>query len=108
MRVNVPSHNTYVTFPDATPHDVIERVLREGFGTKKEPEPVKSPEAPIEAPNSPVVEPGAKVDTEALTIPDDLQDLNGNKDRASSSNGQDLIDETMAEKEGYISQIEEA
>lgn len=68
MRVNVPSHNTYVTFPDGTPHEVIDKVLREKFGVKKAVEP----QLPTEAPNSPVVEPEAKVDSEALTIPDDL------------------------------------
>ena len=72
MRVNVPSHNTYVTFPDGTPHDMIDKVLREQFGTKKSPEPVKTSETPTEAPISPVVEPEAKVDSETLTIPDDL------------------------------------
>lgn len=33
---------------------------------------VKTPELPTEAPTSPVVEPEAKVDREALTIPDGL------------------------------------
>lgn len=65
MKVNVPSHNTYVNFPDGTPPEVVDRVLREKFGTKQA-------ELPTEAPNSPTVEPEAKVEPEILTIPDDL------------------------------------
>ena len=36
MRVNVPSHKTYVNFPDGTPHDRIDSILRKKFGTKTE------------------------------------------------------------------------
>lgn len=60
---------------------------------------VKSPELPTEAPTSPVVEPEAKVDSEPLTIPDDLtitatQFLeNGQKVKNTKANAKESLKE---------------
>lgn len=61
MRVNIPSHSIYVTFPKDTPPEHIDKFLREKFGAKKEPEPIQQPE-PVK-----MVEPSPKIDVKTLS-----------------------------------------
>lgn len=79
MRVDIPSHNTHVDFPDDTPHDVINKVLREHFGPEQGAKAVESPvettPAPIQPPegigNTPeTYQPEPEFDISS--IPDDL------------------------------------
>ena len=64
MRVEIPDYKTHIDFPNGTPHDVIDRVLREHFGAKQ---PVAPPEKVEPAPL-----PEEKVEPEIPDIPIDV------------------------------------
>lgn len=79
MRVDILSHNTHVDFPDDTPHDVINKVLREHFGPKEEAMPVEPPTGTTPTPIQPPEGIGAtpeqqqpEPEFDISSIPDDL------------------------------------